>query len=56
MNALKVTVVHEGVTYSADVMTIESTRLGIEDHGIMSAMLHCKADLAEEWFPAEVQP
>lgn len=44
MNALKVNVVHEGVTYSADVMTIESTRLGIEDHGIMSAMLHCKGD------------
>lgn len=41
MNALKVNVVHGGVTYSADVMTIKSTRLGLEDHGIMSAMLHC---------------
>lgn len=44
MNALDATVTHNGQRYSASVMTIESTRLGLEDHGIMSAMLHCKGN------------
>lgn len=42
MSAIETTVVHGGVKYSADVMTIKSTRLGIEDHGIMTANLFCE--------------
>lgn len=33
---------HNGKTYAGQVVTIKSTRLGWEDHGILSAMLHCE--------------
>lgn len=35
----QMTVVHNGKTYAAEVWTIKSTFLGVEDHGIMTANL-----------------
>lgn len=32
---------HLGTTYVAEVMTIQKTSLGVEDHGILTAMLSC---------------
>lgn len=37
-----VTVEHNGQKYTGHVATIKSTTLGIEDHGIMTANLHCE--------------
>ena len=39
-----ITVEHNGTTYYGEVMTIESTSLGAEDHGILTAYLHLKGD------------
>lgn len=44
MSARTITVEHNGKTYTGQIMTIESTSLGVEDHGIVTAYLHCKAD------------
>jgi len=35
---------HNGTTYYGRVATIESTYLGTEDHGILTAYLHCSGD------------
>lgn len=37
---IQTTITHEGKTYTGQIGTIKRTTLGIEDHGIMSAMLH----------------
>ncbi|ASZ74595.1 hypothetical protein KHO57_gp020 [Mycobacterium phage Phabba] len=34
------TLTHDGVTYAANIVTIERTELGREDHGIWHSMLH----------------
>ncbi len=39
-----ITVEHKGTTYYGKVATIEGTSLGTEDHGILTAYLHCKGD------------
>src|SRR5215207_2568589 len=36
------TVEHNGVTYSAEQMTIRSTMLGYEDHGILTVSVACQ--------------
>jgi hypothetical protein len=35
---------HNGSTYSGQIMTIKSTSLGYEDHGILTAWLHCESE------------
>lgn len=40
--ALKVSIEHNGVTYSGDYMRIKKTALGYEDHGILTAYLICE--------------
>lgn len=40
MADIESTLTHDGVTYAATIVTIESTELGREDHGIWHAMLH----------------
>ncbi|WP_418060770.1 hypothetical protein [Pimelobacter simplex] len=42
MNEMTVRVTHDGVEYGASVMRIHSTMLGIEDHGIFTALLRCE--------------
>lgn len=42
--ARTITVEHNGTTYYGQVARIESTRLGTEDHGILTAYLHVKGD------------
>lgn len=39
--SIDIVVTHEGVTYSAQVATIEGTHLGPEDHGMWTANLTC---------------
>jgi hypothetical protein len=39
---VKVTVEHNGKSWSAETMRIRSTQLGMEDHGIWTAYLHCE--------------
>ena len=39
-----ISVEHNGETYPGTIMVIESTHLGMEDHGIATAFIHCKAD------------
>lgn len=39
-----VTVEHNGKTYAGQIMQIESTHLGVEDHGIVTAFLHCRTE------------
>jgi hypothetical protein len=39
-----ITVDHNGTTYYGKVATVESTHLGTEDHGILTAFLHCEGD------------
>lgn len=39
--SLAITVDHEGVEYHGNIMLIERTSLGREDHGIFTAQLHC---------------
>jgi hypothetical protein len=41
-----ITVEHNGTTYYGHIATVESTTLGIEDHGIVTAHLHLKWDSA----------
>ena len=38
----KLTIEHNGVTYTGYLATIKSTSLGWEDHGILTAFLHCE--------------
>lgn len=38
----KISITHNGVDYSGEIMQVESTHLGVEDHGIVTAYLHCK--------------
>ncbi|GAA1051339.1 hypothetical protein [Arthrobacter russicus] len=40
---VKIEIDHEDRAYRAEVMTIDRTTLGFEDHGIMTAYLHCSA-------------
>jgi hypothetical protein len=40
MSDRMITVTHNGVDYSGQLAVIKSTMLGLEDHGILSAMLH----------------
>ena len=40
MTIIKTTIQHEGKTYSGQIGTIKRTSLGIEDHGIVTSMLH----------------
>ena len=42
--ARQVLIEHEGKTYSGTVMEIRSTRLGEDDHGILTVMLDCSGD------------
>lgn len=44
MSAIQMTVTHNGARYSAEVMTIESTMLGTESHGIVTAYLNCRSN------------
>lgn len=37
-----ITITHDGVTYTGHVATIKGTSLGYEDHGILTAFLHCE--------------
>lgn len=37
-----ISIEHEDTTYGGQLATIKSTSLGMEDHGILSAMLHCE--------------
>jgi hypothetical protein len=39
-----ITVEHNGSTYYGKVARIKSTHLGTEDHGILTAYLHCEGD------------
>ena len=39
-----ITVQHNGSTYYAKVARIESTMIGTQDHGILTAFLHCEGD------------
>lgn len=39
---MTITIEHNGVSYSGEIMTIKSTTLGYEDHGILSAQLNCE--------------
>lgn len=41
---VKLTVEHNGEKYSAEINKIDSTFLGKEDHGILTAYLQCKGD------------
>ncbi|GAB2906791.1 hypothetical protein GCM10027047_01270 [Rhodococcus aerolatus] len=38
----RITVSHNGADYAGQLMTIKSTRLGWEDHGILTASLVCE--------------
>ncbi|NWL13271.1 hypothetical protein DM793_18565 [Paenarthrobacter nitroguajacolicus] len=40
MTIIKTTIQHEGKTYAGQIGTIKSTRLGVEDHGVMTATLN----------------
>lgn len=39
---MTLTIEHDGVQYSGEIMTIKSTAFGWEDHGILTVMLHCE--------------
>jgi hypothetical protein len=39
-----ITVDHKGTTYAGEIMRIESTRFGYEDHGILTVMLDCRSE------------
>lgn len=41
MSAPKVTIEHNGKTYSGQIATIKRTSLTYEDHGILTTYLHC---------------
>jgi hypothetical protein len=42
--ARTITIEHNGTTYYGQVATIKSTSIGTEDHGILTAYLHCSGD------------
>jgi hypothetical protein len=42
MGKVKTVVEHNGVEYRAETMVIRKTTLGMEDHGIFTAFLHCE--------------
>lgn len=42
--ARTITIEHNGATYYGQIARIESTHLGTEDHGILTAYLHCSGD------------
>lgn len=42
MTSVKITVEHDGITYGGQLATIKSTALGYEDHGILTAFIHCE--------------
>lgn len=42
--ARTITIDHNGQTYYGKAARIKSTTLGIEDHGILTAFLHCEGD------------
>jgi hypothetical protein len=44
MSDRSITIEHRGETYSGEIMQIESTHFGGEDHGILTAFIHCKSD------------
>lgn len=44
MSNLNVTVEHNGAEYSGEIMRIERTSLGREDHNIVTGYLHCRGD------------
>lgn len=39
MTTIETTLIHDGVTYAATIVTIERTELGREDHGVFQASL-----------------
>ena len=39
-----VTIDHNGKVYSGEIAVIKSSSLGIEDHGILTAMIDCRWD------------
>jgi hypothetical protein len=39
---IDITVEHDGVKYAGTIATIKSTRLGYEDHGVLTASLTCE--------------
>lgn len=41
MSARKITIDHNGTTYYGHLARIDSTAFGTEDHGIVTAFLHC---------------
>lgn len=41
MTARTITIEHNGTTYHGELARIDSTSFGWEDHGILTAMLHC---------------
>jgi hypothetical protein len=43
MSARQIVIEHNGRTLYGHIMEIESTSLTVEDHGIVTAYLHCKA-------------
>lgn len=44
MRDTKITIEHNGRTYNGAVMRITRTHLGDEDHGIVTAYLHCEGN------------
>lgn len=44
MSSIEISIIHNGTTYSAEVMRIRGTSLGMEDHGIWTGWLHCEGD------------
>lgn len=44
MTGRTITVEHGGKTYAGEIMRIAGTSLGYEDHGILSAFLHCESN------------
>ena len=42
MRERTISIAHDGVEYGGQMATVKSTHLGIEDHGIVTAYLHCE--------------
>lgn len=42
MNGIALTVTHDGKDYHGEILRIDSTTLGSEDHGVMVGYLNCK--------------
>ena len=43
LGQVRITVTHDGTDYAGEVMTVGSTRLGWEDHGILTASIDCRS-------------